>query len=229
MSKASIIRTAFNTIIEASILESRKEQEKGLTAAQKRAKRDAETGVGQRAPAYRDFVHKTTKGAGNPYRPATEYLRRLSPVSNITTGELYDGDKDKIKKSLAGRLARTATSPEVRKRAGEKLLAKENIMNYRQSLRTLFEAVIEEAAVRTPKKVRGALEKDERGIATQDGPEELVADIVKRHPEKSPIGRKARKMAFQYRQERGEREEKDEEETRQIMRRRYLGIHNPKD
>lgn len=143
MSKANIIRTAFNTIIEASILESRKEQEKGLTAAQKRAKRDAETGVGQRAPAYRDFVHKRTRGAGNPYRPASEYLRRLSPVSNVTRGELYNDDKDKIKKSLAGHLARTATSPEVRKRAGEKLMAKENIMNYRQSLRALFEAVID--------------------------------------------------------------------------------------
>lgn len=81
-------------------------------------------------------------------------------------------------------------------------------MNYRQSLRALFEAVIEEAAVRTPKKVRGALEKDERGIATQDGPEELVADIQKRHPADSPIGKKAGKLAYRYWQDRGEAAEK---------------------
>lgn len=115
---------------------------------------------------------------------------------------------------------------------GRKIIKKamgENIMNYRQSLRVLFEAVIEEAAVRTPKKVRGALEKDERGIATQDGPEELVGDIKKRHPEDSPIGEKARKMAFQYRQERGEAAEKKKAEEYKAMRRRYLGVHNPKD
>lgn len=100
---------------------------------------------------------------------------------------------------------------------------KENTMNYKQSLRALFEAVIEEAAVRTPKKVRGALEKDERGIATQDGPEELVADIKNRHPENSPIGKKARQMAYRYWQDRGEAAEKQRAKEKYYARYRNSG------
>lgn len=102
----------------------------------------------------------------------------------------------------------------------------ENTMNYRQSLRVLFEAVIEEAAVRTPKKVRGALEKDERGIAIQDGPEELVADIKNRHPENSPIGKKARQMAYRYWQDRGEAAEKQRAKEKYYARYRNSG-NNP--
>jgi len=246
MSKSNIIRTAFNTLAEAYLIESNKARKAELRAL--RAKHNlpgsnptsAKIGhlAGKAVAAYKSPW--TPAGSKGAHKGITDLAKKYGakakkdPQEFSQSSDALDQDADTTYRGVEREEKGEPTSytKGIKKGilTGRNIIKKamgENTMNYRQSLRALFEAVIEEAAVRTPKKVRGALEKDERGIATQDGPAELAVDISKRHPKDSPIGKRARNLVSQYRQERAEAAEKDEEY--QAKRRRYLGVHNPKD
>lgn len=243
MKKADYLREAFTKIFESN--KARRAELRALRAKHNLPGSNptsAKIGhlAGKAVAAYKSpWTPQGSKGAKKGITDlAREYGKKAKndPKGFSQSSDALDQDADKtyrsVEKAEKGEPTSYTTGIKKGTLVGRKIIKKamgENTMNYRQSLRALFEAVIEEAAVRTPKKVRGALEKDERGIATQDGPAELAVDISKRHPKDSPIGKRARNLVSQYRQERAEAAEKEKAEEYQAKRRRYLGVHNPKD
>lgn len=157
MNKVENLRVAFTKIFEG-----RKKKEAGMTPLQKRASRDREAGNG-----LIDIGHQRrlrSKNLNRKYpgtKDAIPYRNDQASSSDKTAGDLFKGDPKTAKGILASRLAAFGSNTKIRagalKKAKEYNREDSSTLNYRDSLRALFESVIEEMNIHESSAARKAL------------------------------------------------------------------------
>lgn len=163
MSKANIIRTAFNTLAEAHLIESNKARRAELRAL--RAKHNlpgsnptsAKIGhlAGKAVAAYKSPW--TPAGSKGAHKGITDLAKKYGakakkdPQEFSQSSDALDQDADTtyrgVEREEKGEPTSYTTGIKKGILTGRKIIKREmeeNTMNYRQSLRALFEAVIEE-------------------------------------------------------------------------------------
>lgn len=169
MSKSNIIRTAFNTLAEAYLIESNKARKAELRAL--RAKHNlpgsnptsAKIGhlAGKAVAAYKSPW--TPAGSKGAHKGITDLAKKYgakakkNPQEFSQSSDALDQDADTtyrgVEREEKGEPTSYTTGIKKGILTGRKIIKRameENTMNYRQSLRALFEAVIEEADIYQP-------------------------------------------------------------------------------
>lgn len=175
MSKANIIRTAFNTLAEAHLIESNKARRAELRAL--RAKHNlpgsnptsAKIGhlAGKAVAAYKSPW--TPAGSKGAHKGITDLAKKYGakakkdPQEFSQSSDALDQDADTtyrgVEREEKGEPTSYTTGIKKGILTGRKIIKKamgENTMNYRQSLRALFEAVIEEMHINESSAARKA-------------------------------------------------------------------------
>lgn len=175
MSKANIIRTAFNTLAEAHLIESNKARRAELRAL--RAKHNlpgsnptsAKIGhlAGKAVAAYKSPW--TPAGSKGAHKGITDLAKKYGakakkdPQEFSKSSDALDQDADTtyrgVEREEKGEPTSYTTGIKKGILTGRKIIKREmeeNTMNYRQSLRALFEAVIEEMHINESSAARKA-------------------------------------------------------------------------
>lgn len=178
MSKANIIRTAFNTLAEAHLIESNKARRAELRAL--RAKHNlpgsnptsAKIGhlAGKAVAAYKSPW--TPAGSKGAHKGITDLAKKYGakakkdPQEFSQSSDALDQDADTtyrgVEREEKGEPTSYTTGIKKGILTGRKIIKRameENTMNYRQSLRALFEAVIEETTDRLEETKRANKQK----------------------------------------------------------------------